>query len=312
MGTETASPFSTGLPSPAGMSNLRRVRVSWFRIIPWVGAFVAVVAVVAVAAPTPPMASTPPTPAVAAGPQVPPLEPASTILARMTERARQVAGDTSGPVCVYRSLSLMETLDGSGEVRRSREKVYEVTLRQGVTHNRVLAVDGRTLSEDESRAASEKEKRWRDSYAGERGGSMADRMDQLVNDQLVARYEFRTVAREAVRGIDSWVLEFRPKPGDLPADRLIDRVLNLLHGRVWISVAEAEVVRAEVWTQGTLRLWGGFLGSLEFFRLHLDREPTAIGPWFNRHAEITVRGRKLFTTMHVRLREIGGDVRALP
>jgi hypothetical protein len=306
MGTETASPFSTGLPSPPGVSNLRRVRASWFRILPWVAAFMAVVAG---AAPTPPPS---PEPGAVAGPTVPPLEPASTILARMTERARQVAGDTSGPVCVYRSLSLMETLDGSGAVRRSREKVYEVTLRQGVTHNRVLAVDGRTLSEDESRAASEKEKRWRDSYAGERGGSMADRMDQLVNDELVARYEFKTVAREAIRGIDAWVLEFRPKPGDLPADRLIDRVLNLLHGRVWISVAEAEVVRAEVWTQGTLRLWGGFLGSLEFFRLHLDREPTAIGPWFNRHAEITVRGRKLFTTMHVRLREVGGDVRALP
>ena len=178
-----------------------------------------------------------------------------------------------------------------------------------MTHNRLVMVDGRPLTPEESAVQSEKEKRWRDAYAGGKGGSMVERMDQLVNTNLIQRYDFSVVGRERVRDRECWVLDFRPHAGELPVERLIDRVLNLLRGRVWISVADDEIVRAEVRTEGTLRLWGGFLGSLESFRLHLEREPSEFGPWYNRHAEVTVRARKLFTSIHARLREIGSDVR---
>ena len=78
----------------------------------------------------------------------------------------------------------------------------------------------------------------------------------------------------------------------------MDRVINLLRGRIWVSVDSDEIVRADVKTEGTLKLWGGMLGSLESFQLHLDRDRSALGVWYNRHAEGTVRARKLFSMIH--------------
>lgn len=236
---------------------------------------------------------------------------AQAILRRMVERARFVAGDTNRPACVYTNTSRMETLDSSGVVKRAKEKIYEVTVVQGMTQNRVVAVDGRWLSADEIHAQSEKEKRWRDTYAGGKGGSPLERMDQLVNERLVQRFEYTVVGRERLRDRVCWVLDFHPRSADLPEERLMDRVINLLHGRLWIDMAEDEIVRADVHTEGTLRLWGGFLGSLETFQLHLDREKSAFDVWYNRHAEVTVRARKLFSLVHVRLREFGGGFRAM-
>lgn len=233
----------------------------------------------------------------------------AVVLRRMADRARQVAQDTNAPIVMYTTLSSSETLDDSGAVRRAKEKVYHVSLRRGITHNRLISIDGRSLTADESAVQSEKEKRWRDTYAGGRGGSMMERMDQLVNERLLSRFEFSVVGRERVRDRICWVLDFRPQPGDLPEDRLMDRVINLLRGRVWVSVEHDEIVRADVKTVGPLKLWGGMLGSLETFQLHLDRDRSVLGAWYNRHAEVTVRARRLFTPVHVRLREVASDVR---
>lgn len=233
----------------------------------------------------------------------------TALLRRMADRARAVARDTNAPIYVYKTVSAYETLDGDGAVKRSKEKVYQVTLRHGMTHNRLMSIDGRPLTADESAVQSEKEKRWRDTYAGGRGGSMMERMDQLVNERLLSRFEFTAVGRERVKDHWCWVLDFGPRAGELPEDRLMDRVINLLRGRIWVSVDSDEIVRADVKTEGTLKLWGGMLGSLESFQLHLDRDRSALGVWYNRHAEVTVRARKLFSMIHVRLREISSDMR---
>ncbi|MGE3310803.1 MAG: hypothetical protein AB7O66_12605 [Limisphaerales bacterium] len=232
------------------------------------------------------------------------------VLRRMSERAQAVAGATN-EAYGYSLVSYHETLDASGGVKNSKEKAYEVTLRRGMTHNRLLAINGRPLNAAESQVQSEKENRWRETYAGGRGGSRMERMDQLVNEALFSRFEFALAGREPMRGHPCWILEFKPRASDLPEERLIDRVINRLHGRIWVSIADSEIVRADVETAGTLKLWGGLLGSLETFRLHLDRDRSDPGIWYNRHTEVTVRARRLFTPIHVRLREIADGLRRL-
>lgn len=233
------------------------------------------------------------------------------LLKRMAERSRVVASDTNVGPYVFRKLAIRDTLDGQGEVKQSKEKVYEVTILRGMTHNRLVSVDGRELGVEESAALSEKERKWRETYSsgGGGGGSGSDRMDQIVNEKLFERYEFTVEGWEAVRGRRCVVLGFRPKTGPLPEERLMDRVLNLFRGRVWVDWEEAEMARAEVATEGPMRVWGGVLGSLERFELHLDRERSRYGIWFNRHAEIRVRARKLFSLVSMRVREVGSDLR---
>lgn len=235
------------------------------------------------------------------------------LLQRMAARSKAVAEATQVPAYVFRKQSLNETLDEDGSVRRSKEKLYEVTILRGMTHNRLVSIDGRPLSAEESAALSERERRWRETYSAGRGegggGSGADRMDQIVNERLFARFEFADEGRESVRGRRCVILGFRPRAGDLPEDRLMDRVINLFRGKIWVDQEEAEIVRADVATEGVLRVWGGVLGSLERFELHLDRERSEYGVWYNRHAEIRVRARRLFSLVAMRVREIGSALR---
>lgn len=231
------------------------------------------------------------------------------LLRRTFERARTLSEAADAPVYVHRKGSVVETLDGGGSVRRTVEKEYRVTLTRGMTHNRLMAVNGRALSAEESSALSERERRWRDKYAVGPGESSTERMDQLVNERLFERFDFTWVRREAVRGRGCHVLTFRPKAGPLPDERLMDRVINRLRGTVWIDETEFEIARAEAHTEGALRVWGGLLGALEFFELAVERDRGVEGVWFNRHVAVEVRGRKLWSTLHLRMREEGGDLR---
>jgi hypothetical protein len=236
---------------------------------------------------------------------------ADEIVRRTVERAKAVSSDHDCSVYVFDKRAVHESLNSAGAVKRSREKLYSVTLTRGMTHNRLVAINGHALSAEESAAQSENERRWRDKYAGGPGKPRPERMDDFINERLFSRFDFTLVGRETVRGRPSYVLTFRPKKGPLPDERMIDRVINLLHGRVWIDESDFEIARAEVETRGALRLWGGFLGALETFEFSIEREPGTPDVWFNRFAEIHLRGRRLFTPIQMRVREIAGEFRQL-
>lgn len=237
-------------------------------------------------------------------------EAVDVLMRRVAERARRVSTDTHAPIHVFDKLAVVESLAADGTVKKVTEKKYEVLLRHGMTHNRLVAVDGVPLGPEQSAAQSEREQRWRDTYSAHKGGaSAADRADDVLNERLFQRFAFTPTGEETIRGRRCVALEFRPKPEGLPEERLVDKVINLMHGRIWVDVEEAEIVRADAETRGTLRLWGGLLGSLDSFRIHMDRERSGLGPWFNRHVEIQVRARKLFTPVHMRAREVGSRMR---
>lgn len=233
------------------------------------------------------------------------------LLQNLINRAQNVATNTNLPVATFRKTSVSDTLAPDGSIKHTKEKLYEVTILRGMTHNRLVAVDGRKLDPAESDALTEKERRWRETYSTNRveGSSGTERMDQLVNAKLLGRYQFTATGREIIHGRSCVILDFQPKPGDLPDERLIDRVLNLLRGRLWIDEEEHEVARADATTVGTLKVWGGLLGSLEHFELHVDRDRSPPGIWYNRHAEIGLRARRLLSPVLIRVREIGTDLR---
>lgn len=237
---------------------------------------------------------------------------ADAVLRRLVARAHAVGADAHAPTLRYDKRSLYETLAPDGSVKRTKEKVYQVTLRRGMTFNRLVEVEGRTLPEAESQALSEKENKWRETYAGNDKGAATDRVDVIINEELIARFDFSYQGIEPVRGRPAHRLTFQPKDGPLPSERLLDRVINLLHGTLWIDVDDDEITQATAHTEGTLRLWGGILGSLETFEMHIDRERSPLGPWFVRQTDVTIRARRLFTMLYMRAREVGSGVRLAP
>lgn len=241
-----------------------------------------------------------------------PLPTAEELLARMVERARVIGAETNRLVHHFTKTSWHEKLDAAGRVTSVREKTYEVTLERGLPHNRLVAVDGQPLPPVESERRTEGERRVRNRYSASGSGRADESVSALINDDLVARFEFTVTGREEIAGRPVLVLVFRPRPGPLPSERLADRVINLLHGTVWVDEAEAEVARADVRTEGALRLWGGFLGAVEYLEFQIDRSRTPAGAWYNRRGVFTVRARKLWESLHFRAREVAGEIREGP
>lgn len=248
-------------------------------------------------------------PATRAGDRLP---EADTIVRGIVQRARAVSENASLPVATYTNVSVYQTLASDGSVKKSKEKVYRVTLRSGMTENELLAVDGRPLSGAEHTTLNEKERKWRDTYAAGRDGGSPRRMDQVINERLFARFDLQVTGEEVLRHHRCWVIDLKPKAVPPPEERLMDRVFNRLTGRAWVDVATHEIVRVEAHTTGSLRVWGGIVGSLETFQIHLDREDAGQGVWYNRHLDIAVKGRKLFSGIAMRAIELAGPVQFAP
>ncbi|HMO65125.1 MAG TPA: hypothetical protein PKE47_07890 [Verrucomicrobiota bacterium] len=241
-----------------------------------------------------------------------PLPDAPALLQRMVARAAAVGSETNTLVHQFTKTSWYEKLDAAGNVTSVREKLYEVTLQRGLPHNRLVALDGRPLGPDESEQRNESERKVRNRFSASGSDRADEGVSALINDGLVARFEFTVAGREEVAGRPAVLLRFRPRSGPLPNERLADRVINLLHGTVWVDEAEAEVVRALVRTEGALRLWGGFLGALDRLEFHIDRARSPAGAWYNRQGLFLLRGRKLWETVHFRAREVAGEIREVP
>lgn len=236
------------------------------------------------------------------------LPDAASVVRGIVQRARAVSENSSLPVATYTNVSLYQTLAGDGSVKKSKEKVYRVSLRSGMTENELISVDGQPLFGPEHAALNEKERKWRDTYAADRHGSSPRRMDQVINERLFARFDLHVTGVEVLRHHRCWVLDLQPKAQPPPEERLMDRVFNRLTGRAWVDTATHEIVRVEAHTLGTLRVWGGIVGALESFQIHLDRADAGRGVWYNRHLEITVKGRKLFSSLWMRAIELSGPI----
>lgn len=248
----------------------------------------------------------PPDPAWAesADPAAAPTLDAREVIRRVVARAREVSQATNAPACTYQKRALYQTLAADGTVRREKAKLYEVIQERGLTRNRPIRLDGRALTDEESDRMATEERRWRDTYGDGAGGTSVRRMDDLINEELFQRFELTLSGSDVLRGRPCLLLDFAPREGDLPRERLVDRVINLLHGRIWVDIAEYEIARAEVRTEGVMRLWGGVLGALDSLQLRVEREPSDQGIWYNRLSDLHILGRKLFLPIRVRVQEM--------
>jgi hypothetical protein len=205
----------------------------------------------------------------------------------------------SVPDFIYRKLTVTEELDGAGKVKERREKVYEVSYRDGLSHATLLQVNGHLPSEADLKKQSENEMNIRQ-ITGETRSARGDNRENFLTPELAARFDFTLLGKTNLNGRAAYRIAFQPKSPLPPARRVVDRLLNQISGTLWIDAQEFEVARVEIALRSEVNLLGGIIGSLKKLTFTLERTRVADGVWFSTLSSGDFQGRKLLDPTHIK------------
>lgn len=232
------------------------------------------------------------------------LPPASEVTRRMLEHSRTLAESEQVPQYTYEKRSVLEQLDAVGRVLTSEEKIHQVRLIHGLPFNRLIKIQGRDLTPEESRHEDAREERFQQKFVSADRRRMAAQKQALVTPELLARYQFTVKQRVVLSNRPTLVVTFKPKEGELPEESIQDRILNRLTGTLWIDEAEADTARVEASLTGSMTVgWFGWLGSLTRCDLSLSRRRMPDGVWINDRMTLFIQARKLVASQRFRLTE---------
>ena len=235
---------------------------------------------------------------------------ASEVTRRMIARAQAVARAEQRPQYTYEKRSLRERLDADGQVLKSEEKTYLVTLIGGVPFNRLVRIKGRELSSEELRSEEAREEKFRQKFISPAATKSAARKAGWVTAELLGRYQFEVMERVILSNRPTLVLTFKPKEGNLPPGTFLDKLLNGMSGRLWIDEGDADTARLIVSLGDPVALgWFGLLGSLNRCDLSLERQRMPDGVWINTKQGLVIHSRKLTTTTRSRITEVSSGFR---
>jgi hypothetical protein len=221
---------------------------------------------------------------------------AREIMDRALERAQCDETQAKRSQYRYMRVTSIDELDSKGKLLERKERVHDICMQSGVPSLRGARINGRRLTPGQLRIEEEMETNSRKNYSGSDGRSK--HFERILSPDLVERYNLRLVGSEVVDGRRAFVIEFKPK-GGLRVKQTVDRLLNQLHGRIWIDAQEFELAKADVRILNEVKLWGGLLASVRDFHITLDRTRLDDGAWFNRASTAYFDGRKLFGNVHV-------------
>jgi hypothetical protein len=232
---------------------------------------------------------------------------ADAVIQKAVARAQQDESRGTQPAFDYSKVTVTEELDSSGKVKERKERVYEVSFRDGQSHVRILSVNGRAPDGAELRKQSENQTNFRQAFSNSKSAKR-DR-ENFLTPELAARFQFRFIDRRTFNGRASYQIGFEPRSPRLPENKIVERVLNRLSGTLWIDAEEFEVARAEIFLRSEVNLLGGVIGSLKKLAYTLDRTRVDEGLWFSTSSTGDFEARKLLDSTHIKTKSSSKNFR---
>ena len=201
----------------------------------------------------------------------------------------------------YRKTCTTEVLNGDGEVKERKEKVYLIHAGKAVLQQ--MKCNGEAVTAEELKKEENRTAETRREVTESKNSSREEGWEKFMTGELTDRYTFSLVSTETVNGRTAYVLAFAPRGEDLPVRRMVDRVLNRLTGRIWVDQEEFEIAKATISLQSQASL-GGLLkvvGALKRFDYKVERVRVAENVWFNRATQGDFESRKLWDSTRTRV-----------
>jgi hypothetical protein len=222
------------------------------------------------------------------------------VLTRFIERSRSASNRLAHTRLVYLRRTTTEQFDPQGKLTERKSKEQRVELRGQEQQVRLVQLNGRAPSPAEAARETEEEGGHRKRYTARSGRGRRGNVDYL-DEKLIRRFSYTFDGLEDVAGRPTFRLRFEPGPTP-ESQELADRVLGLLHGRIWIDAEDFELVNVEAQLSREFSFWGGVVGSLDRLDFALRRQRLPDGTWVNLLLASEASGRKVFSRFSGRMR----------
>ena len=227
--------------------------------------------------------------------------PDTEILRKAVERFAWSEAQKFERKYVWTGHSIEEELDASGAVKSHHDTVFQIVpLASGMRARRVIQRDGKAVFEQRERK--------RPTPKGKRP---PEEEEVLFSSAMVAKYNWRLLGTETIDGRPAYIFSFEPKSKDLPINRMTDRILNKLAGKIWFDEQEFEIVRADAHLTDQASLLGGLAGTMRRGDIFFEQVRMEDGAWLTRKSDVHIEGRVLLKTMRMRATEENTDFRKI-
>jgi hypothetical protein len=195
-------------------------------------------------------------------PDARPLPDINQLLTEVQKNQKRVEDLTDKYACTETTEE--HELDKTGAVKKTRLFRYDVFYLGGEPVRRLVAKDGKPLSESDSQKEDERVEKRIKAYQKEQqeDPTRAKRKKDQVDVSTFLRIaNFFDPRREDFRGHETIVFDFVPNPAYKPRNRTED-LLHKLDGTLWVDEQAHQVVRLEAHLGDSLKIAGGLFASL--------------------------------------------------
>ncbi len=188
----------------------------------------------------------------------------------------------------------------------SVSKTYEVFMMLGSPYRRLVAIDGRPLTDEEQRRETQK---MEEELAARKRESPQERQkrvskylkqkqqEDLLLSEMARAFQFRLLGTQKLRGHDVYVFDAEPDPNYKPVNSKA-KVLTGMRGRLWIDVDSFRWVRAEAQVDRPV-YFEGFLARIDpGTKFVLEKEPVEEDVWLPTLFEMQVNAKILGLISH--------------
>jgi hypothetical protein len=187
-----------------------------------------------------------------------------------------------------------------------QDKTYEVMMIDGSPYQRLVAVNGKPLSEQEQRSEEQKLRQTISQRHHESPRQRAQRIanyekdrkrDNLLMEQLTGAFNFSLVAEEKLGLHDVYVLQATPRPGYRPPNNEA-KVLTGMQGRLWVDKQSFQWVKVEAEVIHPVSIEGFLARVSPGTRFELEKEPVDNNVWLPKHFAMKANAKIVFLINH--------------
>lgn len=192
-----------------------------------------------------------------------PLPDINNLLAEVQRNQRAI--DEIRGNYTYNKLEEEMELDGRGQIKKKHARELEVSYINGHEIEKLIARDGRSLSdaerEKEQRRVDKELSRYTSADPKPVSRREEEDEDELHISTFLRAARFTHPRRESFRGQDVIALDIEPNPSYHPQS-LNERLVQKLQGVMWIDQHAHQVARLEAHLGSTAKIAAGLLGSI--------------------------------------------------